>query len=646
MASCQTSQWTSTSPYVKLTVTQSSSTDTTATLSWTLQYIASSAANTSTARSYSVVINGSTVKSGTYSINGVSGTKTISSGTISISKTHSSQTISFSVSFAFNLTWSGSYAGTKSASSSISVAAKTKYTVSYNANNGSGVPSSQTKWYGETLTLSSTKPTRTGYSFLGWSTSSSATTATYSAGGSYTANSGATLYAVWKANTYIVKYNANGGSGAPGNQTKTYGVTLTLSTTKPTRTNYNFLGWSTSASATTATYQAGGSYTANAGVTLYAVWSLAYTKPRINNFSVERCVPDTASDTGYSVNEEGTYALVKFDYECDQTISSIVIKWSSTLSSGTKTVTSTGLSGSVSEIIGDDDISIEATYTVSVAVTDTNGHFELSKTLAGMVLPIDIKSGGKGIAFGKPAESDGIADFGWDAKFNKPVYGTVMGLDRLPEIVANSDFNDYLNYGCWAVYYDTAATTISNIPTKLAGRLEVSSSTGGGDRGGTTWKYVTQRYIPYKVSEGEWVRLIIRKYDSTGDSVSYDYGDWMRKSIPEVVLYSGSSSNGTINLSSYASDYRYLEIYYCDNNGKCGGCSKVYVSSTAQVCLSIVESSSGVTWFKQAVYAISGKTITPQSYTIFSVSSSGTVSINANSGVTNMVKIFRVVGIK
>ncbi len=149
------------------------------------------------------------------------------------------------------------------------------YTVSYNANGGSGAPSSQTKTENVTLTLSSTKPTRSGYTFLGWGTSSSATTAAYSAGGSYTANASITLYAVWSKNVsyYTVSYNANGGSGAPSAQTKTENVTLTLSSTKPTRSGYTFLGWSSSSSATSPTYYAGGSYTANASVTLYAVWS-------------------------------------------------------------------------------------------------------------------------------------------------------------------------------------------------------------------------------------------------------------------------------------------------------------------------------------------------------------------------------------
>ncbi len=170
--------------------------------------------------------------------------------------------------------------GTMTVSTSYTIPALTKYTVSYNANGGSGAPSAQTKYYGKSLTLSSTKPTRTGYTFKGWATSSGGSM-TYASGASYTSNASITLYAVWQANTYTVKYNANGGTGAPSSQTKTHGVTLTLSSTKPTRasvvddgvtTSYTFKGWSTSSTATTASYAAGAKYTANASVTLYAVW--------------------------------------------------------------------------------------------------------------------------------------------------------------------------------------------------------------------------------------------------------------------------------------------------------------------------------------------------------------------------------------
>ena len=69
-----------------------------------------------------------------------------------------------------------------------------------------------------------------------------------------------------------MSYSADGGSGKQTSQIKTYGTDLTLSSTVPTRTGYTFLGWATSQTATAAQYQPSGKYTANADLTLYAVW--------------------------------------------------------------------------------------------------------------------------------------------------------------------------------------------------------------------------------------------------------------------------------------------------------------------------------------------------------------------------------------
>jgi len=77
--------------------------------------------------------------------------------------------------------------------------------------------------------------------------------------------------------SYTVTYNANGGISPPEEQTKTQDVILTLSNDEPTRDGYTFKGWATNANATTAQYQPGGSYTANASVTLYAVWEADHT---------------------------------------------------------------------------------------------------------------------------------------------------------------------------------------------------------------------------------------------------------------------------------------------------------------------------------------------------------------------------------
>lgn len=117
---------------------------------------------------------------------------------LSLSKTITRTTSDQTVTLKVKVTNSSSYKdGTSTASTVITVPARTSYTISYDANGGSGAPSSQTKYYGYSLTLSTTEPTRSGYTFLGWSTDSDATTADYEAGDSYTDNASATLYAVW-----------------------------------------------------------------------------------------------------------------------------------------------------------------------------------------------------------------------------------------------------------------------------------------------------------------------------------------------------------------------------------------------------------------------------------------------------------------
>lgn len=295
--------------------------------------------------------------------------------------------------------------GTMYASTTVSIPKLASYTISYNANGGSGAPSAQTKYYGKTLTLSTSKPTRTGYTFQGWATSSTGAKA-YNAGASYTANAGATLYAVWTANTYTISYNANGGSGAPSAQTKTYGVTLKLSTTKPTKTNYNFLGWATSSSATSAQYASGANYTANGNATLYAVWELAYTKPRITNLSISRC------NSSGSLTEEGTYALVKFNWACDETISSITIRWkTATATSWTSSsVTASGTSGAVNTVVGSNGLNNELIYSFQIEVRDSVGYSTQNATLNGIRFTVDFLAGGNGVAFGKAATVDGAMD--------------------------------------------------------------------------------------------------------------------------------------------------------------------------------------------------------------------------------------------
>ena len=262
------------------------------------------------------------------------------------------------------------------------------YTLSYNANGGSGGPSNQTgsnirtsPSYTFTLATSNL-PTRTGYTFSGWSTTSGGSAIS---GSTITiTTTSQTLYAVWTKNSYTVKiqcldpessvsstaakfsvwysdnstvitnqtsltvtkkygdtvyikdvtpyysyytisgvtnmtsdgngqyhytlnqnsanytmtirtaraqytvsYNANGGTGAPPSQTKYGGVNLTLSSTRPTRDGYTFQKWNTKADGTGTNYDPSTTYTANAALTLYAVWIASSSTILLSQQSVE-----------------------------------------------------------------------------------------------------------------------------------------------------------------------------------------------------------------------------------------------------------------------------------------------------------------------------------------------------------------------
>lgn len=115
------------------------------------------------------------------------------------------------------------------------------YSVTYNANGGSGAPSAQTSG-NRTIT----------YTFSKWAAGSTSGTQ-YNAGASFTPSAATTMYAIWNSST-----SANS--------------SWTCSSTIPTRTGHTFLGWSTSSTATSATYKAGTAYTITNGLTLYAVW--------------------------------------------------------------------------------------------------------------------------------------------------------------------------------------------------------------------------------------------------------------------------------------------------------------------------------------------------------------------------------------
>lgn len=268
---------------------------------------------------------------------------------------------------------------TADATYTVTIPALQKYTISYNGNGSgaTGIPSSQTKIEGKSLTLTTTKPTRTGYNFVKWNTKSDGSGTNYASGGTYTANAGATLYAQWSPVTYTVSYNANGGTGAPANQTKTYNVTLKLSSIKPTRTDYNFISWNEKADGTGTAHGAGTNYTDNKAITLYAIWEKAYKPPTINNLTAYRM------DTTQNKNDEGTQFNVDFTWGAGTdaygpvSLSSVIIKWKKTTESdypSNNTFSANITSTDVSIYVNGSNVALEidAQYNIQIIVTPTS----------------------------------------------------------------------------------------------------------------------------------------------------------------------------------------------------------------------------------------------------------------------------------
>ncbi len=155
------------------------------------------------------------------------------------------------------------------------------YRITYDANGGE-LPSplqdesNCRKTYGLYYQIQNAKPSREGYEFVGWSRDPNALAPdkNYAPGSWYTENADLTLYAVWEAGKYSIVYDANGGTNTPETQILEKNKDATITNNKPTREGYEFVGWSTSNSASESEvqYRSGEKYTDRTSITLYAVW--------------------------------------------------------------------------------------------------------------------------------------------------------------------------------------------------------------------------------------------------------------------------------------------------------------------------------------------------------------------------------------
>ena len=245
------------------------------------------------------------------------------------------------------------------------------FTVTYDANGGVNAPNAATVTADRTVTVSGkASMTRKGYTFTGWNTNADGNGTAYKQGDQL--ETGMTLYAQWTANTYKVRFSANGGTGTMEEQSFTYDDVQKLTKNAFERAEYTFLGWSKSANGSTVYQdeQSVKNLAESGSVTLYAVWAkeLYSVKGSIkseqigeikielvqgnNAFSAQAIPYNTANaKTEFALEKvpNGIYDLVVTQGEVTKTTAVIIADGNAELAEATMPITN-----SVVEIVGED----------------------------------------------------------------------------------------------------------------------------------------------------------------------------------------------------------------------------------------------------------------------------------------------------
>lgn len=216
---------------------------------------------------------------------------------------------------------------------------------------------------------------------------------------------------------HYVTFDANGGTGAPGRADKWYGEDLSIPSQKPTRANYEFLGWSKTSTGT-AVYQPGQTYygTPDEDYTLYAVWKLLYVPPKFTNGLAIRTNSMTSTTQDYS----GGYCYASFAYKVDTTIypsnvaKSIGCRYYQNGSTTGVVVTPTGdfnkASGTINVHFA---ASINSIYYIECTLTDTkDGTATIARSITTGVLPMEVTNQGKSVGILSAAPSSAGLNLG------------------------------------------------------------------------------------------------------------------------------------------------------------------------------------------------------------------------------------------
>ena len=356
--------------------------------------------------------------------------------------------------FAYTITIS--YIGQIDKDISIAIPALPSYAVTFNANNGAGAPAAQKKFYGVTLKLSSTQPTRSGYRFVGWNTAAAGTGTAYASGANYTGNAALTLYAQWKMlpvvdSVSVQRVNAAGNEdqmGAYLKCTATWrsdstlaGVQMTFACGSASATA-TISGTSGTATATVAaSARADTAYTVTATVkdsanctgSKSATSTTSYSKP------VVLSVLSVRTDANGVMADEGTWVRVDVTWQCAHVgsqghpslLAVAAMAGGSSYSRSTATFSGYSVSGDVaigqaSFLLGNTSAAegpfeLDENYTVTVTLSDTLNSATRTDVVTTAFFTFDVlgdaywdegtqtgERPGHGISFGSAAKHEGF----------------------------------------------------------------------------------------------------------------------------------------------------------------------------------------------------------------------------------------------
>lgn len=383
----------------------------------------------------------------------------------------------------------------------------------------------------------------------------------------------------------------------------------------------------TSASFTTDVLSSNGSQTVTAtvkdsrgrsGSTSVTKTVLDYSSPVITRLAVHRC------DSDGTENDQGAYIQVSFAAAVtslnNKNTASYALKYKRSSSSSYTYVSleeHTGIySLTASHIFSADSGS---SYDIEFIATDnhTSTHRTTSASTAFTLMNWNAK--GNGIAFGKVSELENVLDVGFQTRLlggiKHPVLEPETDLDHV--LIPNTYIGD-----------NVSTYNYANCPVESGTFTLIVES--GGDSGQVRQTYLTcSKYKPQR-----FVRFY---YQSS-------WGPWMFGTTEEVVLYENASgSNGTLALTFSVEHFRYIEIYYTDNNGKGGGYTKVWNPNGKTITLQMQEPGTNV-YIRQTDYRISGTSMTPNVTTAGYVELKGTGTLSVVSEA-NYIKIVRVIGL-